>query len=190
MEKSQTKLHFVLLVICLVLWAWWDVMCKYSLTHSIHSTPTSFQPYRWFRQLIWTDYEWFAFPPFGTVLSHTITFWCSWGIPMHSSWMWFGEIEIRVWVMWMDGSVSWVVLGCVRCGIQSKDENDFNTVKVKDIFTKRGQNLCPCCVLSLWHIVIICILPIGEYRLKLSSLWYTCAHFFTHHLHWCPRFEW
>ena len=68
------------------------------------------------------------------------------------------------------------------------------------------------CVLALWHITMICTLPIGEWRsvshiltlfcicmlytfvltcvdAKIVLVWYTCAHFFTHHLHLCPYFK-
>ena len=70
---------------------------------------------------------------------------------------------------------------CVRLGIQSEDESEFNTVKVR-IFLQSGDKIC---VLALWHIAMICTLPKGgieEYkpypRFVLNVLVDTfCLHF-------------
>ena len=46
---------------------------------------------------------------------------------------------------------------CVHSSIQSEDEKEFNTVKVRTCLQSEDK----ICVLTLWHIAMICTLPIG-----------------------------
>ena len=71
---------------------------------------------------------------------------------------------------------------CIRRGIQSEDENEFNTVKVRTFLQSKDK----ICVPALWHIAIICTLPIGgieEYKSYPRFVLQMLA------INICPHFE-
>ena len=72
-------------------------------------------------------------------------------------------------------------LFCLRCGIQSEDENELNIIKMRTFLQSEDK----ICVLALWYIAI-CTLPIGvieEYKPYPGLVLYVLG------IHICPHIE-